>query len=160
MHYERDEPMKRGFWKLLFWSYLLLLFIVVILKFTGSWQDLLVRMNAEPYGKTYNLEPLATIKIQLRYWPEGWARFNLVGNTVPFIPFGFLLPVAYQKKHSLFKTLLLGLLFILFSEALQFYTNLGTFDVDDIILNMAAILVGYIPVGIIGLFRKTKKKKK
>ena len=155
---ERGEPMRRGFWRLLFWSYLLLLFIVVILKFTGSWQDLLARMESEPYGKTYNLEPFATIKIQLQYWSESWARFNLVGNTIPFIPFGFLLPMTYRKKCSLFKTLLLGLLFILFSEALQFYTNLGTFDVDDIILNMEAIFVGYLPVGIAGLFRKPKKK--
>ena len=148
--------MKRGVWKLLFWTYLLFLFVFVILKFTGSVQDLLDRMAAEPYGKTYNLEPLATIKTQLRHWSEGWARFNLIGNTVAFVPFGFLLPLTYRKRCSLFAVLLLGLMFVLFAEALQLYTNLGTFDVDDIILNMSAIFLGYLPVGIAGIFQKRK----
>ena len=151
--------MKKGMWKLVFWTYLLLLFVVVILKFTGSFQDLLARMQAEPYGKTYNLVPFATIRIQLQHLSEGWAKFNLIGNTVPFVPFGFLLPLIYQKKCSLIKVLLLGLLFVLFAEAVQYYTNLGAFDVDDIILNMAAIFVGYIPVGISGIFQKNKKRK-
>ncbi len=152
--------MKKGIWKVLFWLYLIFLFLVVILKFTGSFQDLLARMQAEPYGKTHNLEPFATIKIQLRHLSEGWARFNLIGNTVPFVPFGFLLPMAWRKKCSVFKVLLCGLLFVLFAEAVQFYTNLGTFDVDDIILNMTAIFVGYLPVGIAGMFTEKKKKSK
>ena len=151
--------MKKGTWKLLFWTYLILLFVVVILKFTGSIQDLLNRMQAEPYGKTYNLVPFATLRIQLKHLSEGWARFNLIGNTIPFVPFGFLLPMTYRKKCSLWKVLLLGLMFVLFAEAVQFYTNLGAFDVDDIILNMAAIFAGYLPVGIFGMLRKTKKKK-
>lgn len=151
--------MKKGTWKLLFWTYLILLFVVVILKFTGSIQDLLHRMQAEPYGKTYNLVPFATLRIQLKHLSEGWARFNLIGNTIPFVPFGFLLPMTYRKKCSLWKVLLLGLMFVLFAEAVQFYTNLGAFDVDDIILNMAATFAGYLPVGIFGVFRKAKKKK-
>ena len=152
--------MKKEIWKWIFWVYLILLFLVVILKFTGSVQDLLTRMQADPYGKTYNLEPFATIQIQLRHLSEGWARFNLLGNTVPFIPFGFLLPLSCRKKYSLFQVLLLGLLFVLFAEAVQFYTNLGSFDVDDIMLNMAAIFLGYLPVGIAGIVRKGKRKKK
>ena len=152
--------MKNRIWKCIFWIYLLFLFLVVILKFTGSVQDLLARMQAEPYGKTYNLQPFATLKIQLRHLSEGWARFNLIGNTVPFLPVGFLLPMAYRKCSSLFRVLLFGLLFVLLAEAVQFCTNLGTFDVDDIILNMAAIFLGYLPVGIAALLRKPKKKRK
>lgn len=152
--------MKKGTWKLLFWTYLLFLFVVVILKFTGSVQDLLEKMRSEPYGKPYNLVPFATIKTQLQYLSDGWARFNLLGNTLPFIPFGFLLPLSCKRKCSLLGVLLRGLLFVLFAEAVQFYTNLGTFDVDDIILNMSAIFVGYIPVGIAGIARSRKKKKK
>lgn len=152
--------MKKGIWKLLFWTYLLFLFVVVILKFNGSFQDLLDRMQAEPYGKPYNLQPFATLKIQLRHLSEGWARFNLLGNTLPFVPFGFLLPLSCKRKCSLFGVLLWGLLFVLFAEAVQFYTNLGTFDVDDIILNMSAIFIGYLPVGIFSMFRKIKRKNK
>ncbi len=152
--------MRKQTWKILFWVYLLFLFLVVILKFTGSFQTLLDRMQAEPYGKTYNLQPFATIKIQLRYLSEGWARFNLMGNTIPFIPFGFLLPMSCRKKCSLGKVLLTGLGFVLLAEMVQFYTNLGAFDVDDIILNMAAIFLGYLPVGIAGVVRRHRRKKK
>lgn len=152
--------MKRGIWKLAFWAYLLFLFLVVILKFNGSVQDLLERMQAEPYGKTYNLQPFTTLKLQLRHLSEGWAKFNLLGNTLPFIPFGFLLPLSCKRKSSLFGVLLWGLLFVLFAESVQFYTNLGTFDVDDIILNMTAIFLGYLPVGIAAMFTKKKKKRK
>lgn len=151
--------MKKGMWKLVFWTYLLLLFVVVILKFTGSIQVLLDKMAAEPYGKTYNLTPFHTIRLQLRHLSEGWAQFNLVGNTIPFVPFGFLMPMAYGRKCSFGKVLFWALVFLLFAEGVQFYTNLGTFDVDDIILNMSAIFMGYLPIGIYGIFRKNKKKK-
>ena len=152
--------MKRGIWKLAFWAYLLFLFLVVILKFNGSFQDLLERTQAEPYGKTYNLQPFTTLKLQLRHLSEGWAKFNLLGNTLPFIPFGFLLPLSCKRKSSLLGVLLWGQLFVLFAESVQLYTNLGTFDVDDIILNMTAIFLGYLPVGIFGMFRKIKRKNK
>ena len=152
--------MKKRKWEILFCVYLLFLFLVVILKFTGSFQVLLDRMQAEPYGETYNLKPFSTINSQLRHLSESWAQFNLIGNTIPFIPFGFLMPMSYRKKCSLGKVLLRGLLFVLFAELAQFYTNLGAFDVDDIILNMVAIFLGYLPVGIAGVVRKYKRKKK
>lgn len=152
--------MKKKIWKLLFWVYLALLFLVVILKFRGSFRELIERSAIEPLGQNYNLIPFATLRVQLRYLHATWARFNLMGNTVPFLPFGCLLPIAYRKAGSLGKVLLLGLLFVLLAEAVQFYTNLGSFDVDDILLNMAAIFVGYLPVGIAGILRKSKNKKK
>ena len=152
--------MKKRKWEILFCVYLLFLFLVLILKFTGSFQVLLDRMQAEPYGETYNLKPFSTINSQLRHLSESWAQFNLIGNTIPFIPFGFLMPMSYRKKCSLGKVLLTGLLFVLFAELAQFYTNLGAFDVDDIILNMVAIFLGYLPVGIAGVVRKYKRKKK
>lgn len=152
--------MKKRTWKLLFWVYLLLLFLVVILKFRGSFHELIERSAAEPLEQKCNLVPFATLRIQLQYWRTTWARFNLLGNTLPFMPFGFLLPLTDRKNGSLWKVLLLGLLFVLFAEAVQFYTNLGSFDVDDIMLNMAAIFLGYLPVGIAGIVRKGKRKKK
>ena len=152
--------MKKGIWKLVFWAYLMVLFLVVILKFTGSFQDLLARMQEEPYGRPYNLEPFRTIQLQWRNLNESWAQLNLLGNTLPFLPFGYLLFMSNPKKCSLLKVLLVGLMFVLLAEAVQFHTGLGTFDVDDIILNMSAIFVGYIPVGIAGIARKTKRKKK
>lgn len=152
--------MKKGIWKLVFWVYLMVLFLVVILKFTGSVQDLMDKMQGEPYGDPYNLEPFKTIKLQWRNLNESWAQLNLLGNTLPFLPFGYLLFMSNPRKCALWKVLLAGLMFVLLAEVVQFHTGLGTLDVDDIILNMAAIFVGYIPVGIAGIARKAKRKKK
>ena len=133
---------------------------MVILKFTGSFQELLARTQEDPYGRPYNLEPFSTTGIQLQYASEDWAKLNLIGNTLPFIPFGMLLHMAYRKKFSLLRGLVFGFLFVLIAETVQYYTKLGIFDVDDIILNMTAIFVGCIPGGIARIFRKKKRKKK
>ena len=38
-----------------------------------------------------------------------WALKNLLGNLLPFIPFGFLLPIAYPRIKAFFKVFLVGM---------------------------------------------------
>lgn len=45
---------------------------------------------------------------------------------------------------ALKKVLVLGLVFTVFVESFQFFTRLGSFDIDDIILNMIGILIVYL----------------
>ena len=70
-----------------------------------------------------------------------WALKNLLGNLLPFIPFGFLLPIAYPRIKAFFK--------VLFIEIFQYMTRLGSFDIDDIILNMVGVLSGYGTFGLV-----------
>lgn len=63
-----------------------------------------------------------------------WALKNLLGNLLPFIPFGFLLPIAYPRIKAFFKVFLVGMFAVLFIEIFQYMTRLGSFDIDDIIL--------------------------
>ena len=74
---------------------------------------------------------------------QWWALKNLLGNIIPFIPFGFLLPIAYKKFSSAINVFCVGVASILLIELFQFFTKLGSFDVDDIILNMVGIVCGY-----------------
>ncbi len=74
---------------------------------------------------------------------------NLLGNIVPFVPFGYLLPLYCRKAKPFVKTFIIGLLFILFVEGIQFLTHLGSFDVDDIIFNMVGIILGYVMIRIV-----------
>lgn len=74
----------------------------------------------------------------------GWARYNLLGNIVPFMPFGFLLPVVFGKINSFWKVLTVGLAADFIIEVFQYITRIGSFDVDDIILNMIEIAFGYM----------------
>ena len=58
--------------------------------------------------------------------------------------FGFLLPITYKKFSSTISVFFTGLASILLIEIFQFFTKLGAFDVDDIILNMIGIVCGYL----------------
>lgn len=130
--------------KVIWWIYFVLLFGIVIIKFRGSFSELLIKMESTPFGTNYNLIPFKSIGEQLSHFSEGWARFNLLGNIIPFVPFGFLLPVASEKINSFIKILFAGFGFLLFVEVFQFFTRLGSFDVDDIFLNMLGIFIGYL----------------
>ena len=121
----------------------MLLLGIVIIKFRGSISELCVKMASTPFGTNYNLIPFRSIGEQLKHFTEGWARFNLLGNIIPFVPFGFLLPMIFEKTNSLIRVLIVGFSFILFVEVFQFFTRLESFDVDDIILNMFGIFIGY-----------------
>lgn len=136
--------------KAIWWIYLILLIVIVVFKFRGSFVALSVKIATTPFGTNYNLVPFQSIMEQLSQFSEGWAKFNLLGNIVPFMPFGFLLPIVYPKLCTLKQVFICGLIFTLSIEVLQFLTRLGSFDIDDIILNMSGILFGWL------LFRLNK----
>lgn len=129
--------------KIIWWTYIILLVLIVIFKFHGSLADLIRRMQfATQVG--YNLVPFTTIQSQLETFGSGVSRLNLIGNIVPFIPFGILLPAAYPRMRRFISFFLTAILFELGVESLQYLTKLGSFDVDDIILNMVGIIFGYL----------------
>lgn len=71
--------------------------------------------------------------------------FNQVaGNYLIFIPAGIFLPFYYRKQRKLKCFFLTSLLLILLIEISQVLTFLGSFDVDDILLNLAGCLTGWI----------------
>ena len=142
--------------KMIWWGYVVLFFMFVVIKFTGSFTELANKITTTSFGENLNLMPFRTISVQLAHFSEGWARFNIVGNTVPFVPLGFLMPMVYQKVNSLAKNLVIGISSVLFIELFQLFTRLGSFDVDDIMLNMIGILSGYFMLWLIKLLLKVK----
>lgn len=104
----------------------------------------------------YNLTPFATIGRYLDHlsWenrPDLWqgATVNLVGNVLMFIPLGFLVPRVFPRLRKFWKTLALLTLAIVAVELIQLVALVGTCDVDDLILNVAGISLGY-PFSLIG----------
>ena len=98
-----------------------------------------------------NLQPLKTIRAYLyvlQNREEAYllriAAFNLFGNVVLFIPYGIFLPYLFNRLRSLWKVMLFGAVTIVCVELLQIATLRGSCDVDDLILNMMGILIGYI----------------
>lgn len=127
----------------IWWIYISLLLAVVVFKFRGSFTELGNRITSTPWGTNYNIVPFRSIGEQIEHISEGWARFNLLGNILPFAPFGFLLPIVWRKFNSFKGIFISGILWILFIEIMQFITRLGSFDIDDIFLNMLGIIIGY-----------------
>ncbi len=138
--------------KILWWVYIALLFVFVVVKFKGSFYELSNRINSYSMQGSinYNFIPFRNISTQFKYITQWWALKNLLGNIIPFIPFGFLLPIAYKKFSSTISVFFTGLASILLIEIFQFFTKLGSFDVDDIILNMIGIVCGYLMFLVVG----------
>lgn len=70
------------------------------------------------------------------------ALYNLVGNIVLFVPFGFYIPSIFRQLQSFWKICLVALAIPLFIETTQYFIG-RSIDVDDVILNTLAILIGY-----------------
>lgn len=67
----------------------------------------------------------------------------VLGNIVMFIPFGFL-GWIFPKLRNL-KTLVLNFIpAITIVEALQYFTRMGIFEIDDIILNTFGVYLGWL----------------
>jgi glycopeptide antibiotics resistance protein len=138
----KNKKMIQAIW----WIYIFLLFVIVVVKFKGSLVELKDRIQtfSSEDARNYNLIPLANIRIQLTHISEWWALRQILGNIIPFMPFGFLLPIVYSKINSFFKVFITGILSILFIELFQLFTKVGSFDVDDILLNIVGIMCGYV----------------
>ena len=129
---------------------------------------------ADSMGRTYegrayhyNLTLLKEIKRFWKYrrtldfWP---VVINLFGNVVAFLPFGALLPSLFVRCRRFFLTTLLSFEFSLCVEIIQLVWKVGSFDVDDILLNTLGGALGFciywIFTWIKGRGREEKHEKK
>ena len=95
-----------------------------------------------------NLIPFKTVAEYVTRMREGTinpsiAITNLLGNLVLFLPAGFLLPCLWKRLRRFGGTFLTVLCIILATECLQLLLRIGSFDIDDFILNLAGAAVGY-----------------
>jgi glycopeptide antibiotics resistance protein len=124
--------------------YIILLLGVVTLRFLNP--NMLSQMSwaNETEQLKPNFEIFKTIKAQFADLGSGYANWNILANTVCFMPFGFLLPLITKKPCNILLTGFIGLLFSALIETSQLVFKIGVFDVDDIILNTAGVILGYV----------------
>jgi len=110
-----------------------------------------------------NLEPLKTVRLYWKLLKNSQnpyllrhAFINLVGNVIMFIPLGFFLPYIWKKQRAVLITLLSVAVLIVAVEALQFFSLLGSCDIDDLILNLTGALLGYIFWKLSGTVKKRR----
>lgn len=69
---------------------------------------------------------------------------NLLGNILLFIPAGWMIPMLWKAQRNFFRFFITCAGAIFLVEILQLFTFLGSFDVDDIILNLFGMTLGFI----------------
>ncbi|WP_127496711.1 VanZ family protein [Paenibacillus glycanilyticus] len=93
----------------------------------------------------YNLVPFHTIKSLIyhrhAYNTDAWVK-NLFGNIVLFIPLGVCLPLLSRSLFHAARSLAAIILILFLVESIQLVTRVGSFDVDDIILNTLGAVIG------------------
>ncbi|MEY9093660.1 VanZ family protein [Paenibacillus sp. RC84] len=73
---------------------------------------------------------------------QSWVNF--AGNILIFMPFGMLLPLLLRGMSNPWsKVFMLSFTFSLGLETSQLILTIGTFDVDDLILNTFGGLLGH-----------------
>lgn len=117
-------------------------FVAIFLLYNAA---LLILLFSRPADQTYdswNLIPFSTIT----YFFTGEvpflvALYNLAANVGLFIPWGIFIKLHLLSKSKLF---MISFLFIILIETTQFLTHRGSLDIDDLILNMVGVYLGYL----------------
>lgn len=117
---------------------------------------LLFSRKPSPYQMTFleyfrhsvNLIPFHTIAEYADALRTGTVNYgtsiqNLAGNFVLFMPMGVFLPVIFNALKKFPKYLLTVTLIILSVEIFQIVFQVGTMDIDDLILNLAGSPCAY-----------------
>ncbi|MGE7823164.1 VanZ family protein [Paenibacillus sp. NPDC093718] len=95
---------------------------------------------------SYNLVPFTTMASYFPIRSLG-SLINIVGNIAVFVPFGVLIPLAFQIRFRKMLAYFLTGLFVL--EMAQLISRRGSLDVDDFILNSVGVILGYALLGVI-----------
>ncbi|MGE7951192.1 VanZ family protein [Lysinibacillus xylanilyticus] len=137
--------MFKTIWKSIFTIYILMLLIFVVFKFNGDVYSVIntIQTNKDR-GVGVNLIPFSTIEAYISDINDSVSIMNILGNIIPFIPMGFIIPMAFPSQRNVFKTITSSLLLIFSIEILQIILFLGSFDIDDIILNLLSCFIGFM----------------
>ena len=80
------------------------------------------------------------------FWQLGLTAVlaNIAGNVVAFMPFGFCLPLIADHRIKFFGCMLYTFGLSLAIELIQLVSKVGSFDVDDLMLNTLGGVLGYL----------------
>ena len=145
---KKAYPKSTPLWRFLFVVYCAGL-LWLLFDRTPGWGN--AATYAEVLRSNMNLVPFHTIGNywnvvkRLEFTPLFYhCVINLGGNIFLFIPIGYFLPRLWPSLRNFFFFLLTCTLAIVLVELLQLVTLLGSLDIDDLILNLFGMLLGYL----------------
>jgi glycopeptide antibiotics resistance protein len=116
----------KEFYNLLFIIYLLLLYYLLLSTDNAS-----SGLNLTPFKEIIRY-PITSIQF----------IYNVIGNIVLFLPFGFFISDFIKAKKT-YQILIISALISLTAELIQFKIG-RAFDIDDIILNVTGAIIGFL----------------
>lgn len=139
--------------------YLYFVFLSYCILFKGSFayfQECMARIaSGDVLVSQSNWVPFRSLKTIVYNWKNPWLIMNLLVNVWLFCPWGMFcryLCKPVWTKHFLIGTcltLVVGVGVSFGYEWVQLRTGIGTFDVDDMILNGLGTLLGCAAIGLI-----------
>ncbi len=134
---------------IIFIIYLLFLIKIVLFKYRGLTKTVkkLIAGELSSGFRSFNIIPFQSIweftKLMFSgYFSRGFN--NTVGNSFVFAPFGYFVPLLYKNCRKLKTVALAGFFVSLFFEICQYVLYLGSADIDDIILNVLGVTLGFL----------------
>ena len=118
---------------------------LAVLVYLMFFLDIRTSAMAAGGAAQYNLVPFREISRFITYHEiiGGWISWaNLIGNILIFVPMGFFVSALCYSLRGVGKITLFAFCTSLCIELIQFFTKLGCFDIDDIILNTIGGLIG------------------
>lgn len=116
----------KEFYNLLFIIYLLLLYYLLLSTDNAS-----SGLNLTPFKEIIRY-PITSVQF----------IYNVIGNIVLFLPFGFFISDFIKAKKT-YQILIISALISLTAELIQFKIG-RAFDIDDIILNVTGAIIGFL----------------
>lgn len=138
-----------------FGSFVLLVLYIAVLFYVCFISEFYGRDAVSDYR--YNLIPFKEItRFYVYREVVGFRAFitNLFGNVLAFMPFGFFVPILSGRNRHFWKMALLTFLLSLSIETIQLLARVGSFDVDDLILNTLGGILGYLFFYILNKIRR------
>lgn len=153
MEYKKKNKSRRIAVTMVFILYLLFLLSAVLF---------LDRSVKDEYQ--YNLVLFDEIKRYITYREQfgSWIFLkNILGNVIGFVPLGLLWPYVFPKLKNPFFVVLICFECSLVIELIQLACKIGSFDVDDLLLNTLGGFIGCILYYVwMAIWRKVHVQKK
>ena len=103
------------------------------------------RYHVKEGWETANLQPFSTIRLfSSKRVSAEYSYKNIGGNIIGFIPLGIFLPLLFSFLRRFARLTITVFLVSLLFETTQLVAGIGVFDVDDLILNTAGGMLGYM----------------
>ncbi len=157
--YHENVPQKSVQRLKIFMMILFICYLLGVIYFV--WGERILNGEASRFHKvTANVPYWTQVKLHIQVIPfktirKFWSRLsvakrrrrafiNLAGNVILFFPAGTFLPYLFPKQRNFFRFSAVVLLMIMTVEIVQLFALLGACDIDDLILNYAGAVIGFL----------------